>query len=135
MNMTNTKTCPICGKAVDPSRLAKHPSAVVCGGRECSMTYKRAALTRSESATATDALPASRATVSGKSRRRVSGTFWPDCVSEKHRLRESPQRARAGHLMLTYRLSVEVRQGRLDGQHGRSGWRDEDHQHSQTDLG
>ena len=44
--MTTTKTCPICGKAVDPSRLAKHPSAVVCGGRECSMTYKRAAVNK-----------------------------------------------------------------------------------------
>ena len=46
MNMTNTKTCPICGKAVDPSRLAQHPNAVVCGRIACSKTYKREAFNK-----------------------------------------------------------------------------------------
>ena len=44
--MTNTKTCPICGKTVDASRLARYPSAVVCGRRTCSLKYRRAAFNR-----------------------------------------------------------------------------------------
>ena len=44
--MTNTKICPICGKTVDASRLARYPSAVVCGRRTCSLKYRRAAFNR-----------------------------------------------------------------------------------------
>ena len=44
--MTNTKTCPICAKAVDASRLAKYPNAVVCGRRTCSKEYKRTAFNK-----------------------------------------------------------------------------------------
>ena len=29
--MTTTKTCPVCAKALDASRLAKHAHAVLCG--------------------------------------------------------------------------------------------------------
>ena len=39
--MTNTKTCPICTKAVDAARLAKHPSARTCGGRACAKEHRR----------------------------------------------------------------------------------------------
>ena len=41
--MTEQRTCPICAKTVDASRLAKYPNAVVCGRRACSKAYKRAA--------------------------------------------------------------------------------------------
>ena len=41
--MTKERTCPICAKTVDASRLAKYPNAVVCGRRACSKAYKRAA--------------------------------------------------------------------------------------------
>ena len=44
--MTNTKTCPICAKAVDASRLAKYPNAVVCGRRTCTLKYRRAAFNK-----------------------------------------------------------------------------------------
>ena len=39
--MTNTKTCPVCAKAVDAARLAKHPSARTCGGRACAKEHRR----------------------------------------------------------------------------------------------
>ena len=42
-SMTGKRTCPICAKTVDASRLAKYPNAVVCGRRACSKAYKRAA--------------------------------------------------------------------------------------------
>ena len=41
--MTKERTCPICAKTVDASRLAKYPNAVVCGRSRCSKAYKRAA--------------------------------------------------------------------------------------------
>ena len=44
--MTITKICPICAKAVDASRLARYPSAVVCGRRTCSLKYRRTAFNR-----------------------------------------------------------------------------------------
>ena len=40
------KTCPICAKTVDASRLAKYPSAVVCGRRKCTLKYRRAAFNK-----------------------------------------------------------------------------------------
>ena len=42
----HTKTCPVCGLALDPSRLAKYPNAVVCGRGACSKAYKRAAFNK-----------------------------------------------------------------------------------------
>ena len=44
--MTNTKTCPVCAKALDASRLAQWPSAVVCGRRTCSLKYRRQAFNK-----------------------------------------------------------------------------------------
>ena len=45
-NMTNTKTCPVCAKVLEASRLAKYPNAVVCGRRACSKAYKRTAFNK-----------------------------------------------------------------------------------------
>ena len=44
--MTNTKTCPICHKAVDASRLARYPSARTCGKGKCSKEYGRSQFNR-----------------------------------------------------------------------------------------
>ena len=43
--MTNTKTCPICGKAVDASRIAQYPNAATCG-RKCGVEYRRTQLNK-----------------------------------------------------------------------------------------
>ena len=39
--MTTTKTCPVCAKALDASRLAKHAHAVLCGSSTCALEYHR----------------------------------------------------------------------------------------------
>ena len=39
--MMHTSTCPVCAKAVDAARLAKHPSARTCGGRACAKEHRR----------------------------------------------------------------------------------------------
>ena len=44
--MTHNRTCPICAKTVAPERLARYPSAVVCGRRACSLKYRRAAFNK-----------------------------------------------------------------------------------------
>ena len=44
--MTNTKMCPVCGKPVAPERLARYPSAVVCGRRRCTKKHRRTAANR-----------------------------------------------------------------------------------------
>ena len=43
--MENNKTCPICGKALDASRLAQYPSAVACGP-ECGVEHRRVQINR-----------------------------------------------------------------------------------------
>ena len=39
--MTNTKTCTVCGKPVDASRLASYPSARTCGVPACAKEHGR----------------------------------------------------------------------------------------------
>ena len=43
---TTNQTCPVCGETVAPERLARYPSAVVCGRRTCSKQYRRTASNR-----------------------------------------------------------------------------------------
>ena len=40
---TTNQTCPVCGETVEPERLKRYPSAVVCGQRKCSLTYRKTA--------------------------------------------------------------------------------------------
>ena len=42
--MTNTKTCPVCGKTLADSRVAKYPSARTCGVPACGKEYRRVRL-------------------------------------------------------------------------------------------
>ena len=44
-HITN-QTCPVCGKPVAPERLARYPSAVVCGRRTCTKQHRRTASNR-----------------------------------------------------------------------------------------
>ena len=43
--MTNTNTCPICGKTVAPERIAQYPRAVSCGS-ECGESHRRTQLNK-----------------------------------------------------------------------------------------
>ena len=39
--MTTTKTCPVCAKALDASRVARYPSARTCGAPICGAEHRR----------------------------------------------------------------------------------------------